>query len=357
MDPDKLSVVIKSEGSWSRKLFQKLSSPLPLDRLEVSIEGPYGPASTHFTGCVIIYVYTYNQPTVQENFKNFVVKIHNLINMKLFCRHDMLVMISGGSGITPFISIIRELLSLANNSTGKTPRILLISAFKKSQDLAMLDLILPVLGTTLDISPLEVQIEAYVTREKKSAENNRQLVQTLWFKPKAEDSPVSAILGPKSWLWLAAIISSSFIIFLVLIGFLTRYYIYPIDHNSNTIYATSWRGGLNMLLICVSIVITATAAFLWNKKQHTKEMTRIQNTEKPTPIASPASWFYNAERELESLPHQSFVQATRVHYGERPNLKSKLSFLSSILLNHIKLVCFLNKGDWEILLGRDTNGN
>ncbi|KAH9646866.1 Ferric reduction oxidase 2 [Citrus sinensis] len=288
VDPDKLSVVIKSEGSWSRKLFQKLSSPSPLDRLEVSIEGPYGPASTHFTG------------------------------------HDMLVMISGGSGITPFISIIRELLSLANNSTGKTPRILLISAFKKSQDLAMLDLILPVLGTTLDISPLEVQIEAYVTREKKSAENNRQLVQTLWFKPKAEDSPVSAILGPKSWLWLAAIISSSFIIFLVLIGFLTRYYIYPIDHNSNTIYATSWRGGLNMLLICVSIVITATAAFLWNKKQHTKEMTRIQNTEKPTPIASPASWFYNAERELESLPHQSFIQATRVHYGERPNLKKLL---------------------------------
>lgn len=325
MDPDKLSVVIKSKGSWSHKLFQKLSSPSPLNRLEFSIEGPYGPASTHFTRSVFIYVYMYNQLTLQENFINYVMKIHNLINMKQFCRHDMLVMISGGSGITPFISIIRELLSLANNSTGKTPRILLISTFKKSQDLAMLDLILPDAGTTLNISPLELQIEAYVTREKESAENNHKLVQTIWFKPKAEDSPVSAILGPKTWLWLAAIISSSFIIFLVLIGILTRYYVYQIDHNSNKIYATSWRACLNMLFICVSIVITATAAFLWNKKQYTKEMIQIQNTETPTTIASPASWFYIAERELESLPHQSFDQATRVHYGDRPNLKRKLS--------------------------------
>ncbi|CAM8891760.1 unnamed protein product [Rhodiola kirilowii] len=75
LEPEKLSVVIKTEGSWSRKLHQILSSSASVDRLEVSVEGPYGPASTNFL------------------------------------RHDMLVMVSGGSGLTPFISITRELIS------------------------------------------------------------------------------------------------------------------------------------------------------------------------------------------------------------------------------------------------------
>ncbi|KAB1220124.1 Ferric reduction oxidase 4 [Morella rubra] len=46
MEPDKLSIVIKREGSWSQKLFQQLS--FPVDHLKVSVEGPYGPNSSHF---------------------------------------------------------------------------------------------------------------------------------------------------------------------------------------------------------------------------------------------------------------------------------------------------------------------
>ncbi|CAK7338847.1 unnamed protein product [Dovyalis caffra] len=46
MEQDKLSVVVKRLGSWSQKLYQEISSPL--ERLEVSVEGPYGPASSHF---------------------------------------------------------------------------------------------------------------------------------------------------------------------------------------------------------------------------------------------------------------------------------------------------------------------
>lgn len=47
LDPEKLSVVIKSEGTWSQKLYEKLSQPSPMNHLQVSVEGPYGPASTH----------------------------------------------------------------------------------------------------------------------------------------------------------------------------------------------------------------------------------------------------------------------------------------------------------------------
>lgn len=291
LEPDQLSVVIKSEGSWSKKLYQILSSPSSIDHLQISVEGPYGPASTHFL------------------------------------RHDTLVMVSGGSGITPFISIIRELIFASTTNDCKIPQVILICSFKNSSDLTMLDLLLPISSAPISISNLQLKIEAYVTREKEpTIDNNSKLLRTIWFKPHSTDTPVSAILGPNSWLWLGAIISSSFIIFLIIIGLITRYYIYPIDHNSWAVFSYSFRSFLNMLVICICIAMTASAAVLWNKKQNLREMNQIQNIASgSTQSGSPAgSWGYNDERELESLPHESLVQGTHVNYGERPDLKRML---------------------------------
>ncbi|XP_027336527.1 ferric reduction oxidase 2 isoform X2 [Abrus precatorius] len=285
LEQDKLSVVIKSEGTWTQKLYQLLSTPSTIDRLAVSVEGPYGTASTNYL------------------------------------RHDTLVMVSGGSGITPFISIIRELIYLNTTFKCKTPKVVLICAFKNTSSLSMLDLILPISGTSFDISNLELQIEAYITRDKEPKADGQIHPQTIWFKPNPNDAPVHAILGPNSWLWLGATISSSFIIFLILIGIITRYYIFPIDHNSNEIFSFPLRSFLNMLVICVSIVSVASAAFLWNKKHNAKEAKQIQNLEGSSPTVSPNSMVYNADRELESLPYQSLIQSTNVHYGVRPDLR------------------------------------
>ncbi|PON58180.1 Cytochrome b245, heavy chain [Parasponia andersonii] len=293
LEPEKLSVVIKSEGSWSQNLYDRLSSSPRMDRMEISIEGPYGPSSTEFL------------------------------------RHETLVMISGGSGITPFISIIRELLFIANKATSKTPSVLLICAFKKSEDLTMLELILPASGTNFDISRLQLQIEAYVTREEEPPTETLKLPQTeVWFKPNSSDLPVYAILGQNSWLWLALIVAASFLVFLVLMGVLTRYYIYPIAHRIDVMYSFSSKSALNMLFICVSIATATTAGFLTNRKQQrvAYKTRQIQNMNAPTPSTSPSAWFHNtaAERELESLPHQSLVRATTVRHGTRPDLKKIL---------------------------------
>ncbi|KAF7826083.1 ferric reduction oxidase 2 isoform X2 [Senna tora] len=289
LEPDKLSVVIKSEGTWSHKLYQMLSSSSSsIDRLSVSVEGPYGPASTNYL------------------------------------RHDTLVMVSGGSGITPFISIIKDLIYVSTTLKFTTPRVVLICAFKNSSCLSMLDLILPISGSQIDISNLKLQIEAYITRDKEPrANSSSHIVRAVWFKPHASDSPICDVLGPNHWLWLGAIISSSFILFLVIIGVITRYYIFPIDHNTNAKFSSSLRSVLNMLVICVCIVITASAAVVWNKKQNAKEAYKIQNMEgSSSSSSSPGiSMAYNADRELESVPFQSLVQATNVHYGERPDLK------------------------------------
>ncbi|KAF9615573.1 hypothetical protein IFM89_024662 [Coptis chinensis] len=289
LEPEKLSIVIKKEGTWSQKLYQILSTP-SVDRLDVTVEGPYGPISTNFL------------------------------------RRDSLVMVSGGSGITPFISIIRELISKSTTMKTKPPQILLVCAFKNTADLTMLDLLLPLSGTPSDISNVQLQIEAYVTREKQNTMymDNKNLLRTKWFKPNVSDQPISAILGSNGWLWLGAIISCSFVIFLILLGIITRYYIYPIDHNTNKIYSTSARALINMLLICVCIAITCSAVVFKHKKRNAREAKQIQNIDAPTPMTSPSSWFHTADRELESLPTQSLVQATNVHYGSRPDLKKIL---------------------------------
>ncbi|KAL8062754.1 hypothetical protein ABFX02_02G167900 [Erythranthe guttata] len=259
LESDNLSVIIKGEGKWSNKLHQLLySSPSSIDRLDVSIEGPYGPTSTDFL------------------------------------RHELLVMVSGGSGITPFISIIRELIYTSEVLKCKTPEIILVSSFKNSNDLTMLDLILPLCGAPSEFPNLDLKIEAYVTREKGAPheEQEKTKTRTVWLKPNPSDAPISPILGQNNYLWLGAIISSSFIIYLFFIGILTRYYIFPIDHNTNKIYSSSKRILLHMLFLCIGIFIAATSAFLMNKSKNAKEKNvQIQNMEGPTPQASPNSLF------------------------------------------------------------------
>ncbi|XP_015947735.2 ferric reduction oxidase 2-like [Arachis duranensis] len=292
-EPEKLSVVIKSEGTWSKKLYQMLSTPT-IDHIDVSVEGPYGPASTNYL------------------------------------RHDSLVMVSGGSGITPFISIIRDLIYLSTTFKYKTPKILLICAFKNTSSFSMLDLILPISGTPFEISNLELQIEAYITRDKEFKSNTLINLQTKWFKPNPNDAPIYAILGPNNWLWFGAIISSSFIIFLILIGIITRYYIFPKDHNTNGIFSYSLKALINMLVMCVSIAIVASVGVLWNKKLSAKKgNNQVQHLEGLSPTVSPSSVVYynnggNHNVELESLPSQLIAQATNVHYGERPDLRKIL---------------------------------
>lgn len=236
-------------------------------------------------------------------------------------------MVSGGSGITPFISIFRELVYLCETMKCNTPKILLISSFKNSSDLSMLDLLLPMSSAPSEFSKLNLQIEAYITREKQSipTQNSEALPSyNVWFKPNLSNTAITPVLGQNSWLWLGAIISSSFIVFLILMGILTRFYIYPIDHNTNKLYPHSSRAVLNMLFISISIVITASGAFMWNKRNSDMmERKQIQNME-----GTPDSGYYKTEREVESLPQQWLAQSTNLHYGERADLKSELNFLT-----------------------------
>ncbi|CAI0472264.1 unnamed protein product [Linum tenue] len=300
LETDELSVVIKGEGKWTKKLYEMVSSSAAADHhFDVSVEGPYGPASTDFL------------------------------------RHETLVMISGGSGIAPFISIIRDLIFTSSHLQLKTPRLILISSFKTTADLAMLHLLLPITAaSSAATANLRLTIEAYITREKQAAatspfHNNN--VRTKWFKPSPTHAPISPILGPTaSWLWLAAVVSSSFLAFLVIIGILTGYYIYPEGKKHGEAgFPMALTAFLYMLVLCACVAAASSGAFLWNKRKSGRDQTiQIRNVEGATPTAggSPAGGgaVYEMTEELESLPLRTIEEATNLHYGVRPNLRKLL---------------------------------
>ncbi|OIW17368.1 hypothetical protein TanjilG_22480 [Lupinus angustifolius] len=79
-----------------------------------------------------------------------------------------------------------------------------------------------------------------------------------------------------------------------------------------------------LVLISGGSAMVVSAAFLLNKKHNAKEEKNIHDLGGSTSIVSPSSMSYNTDRELESLPCESLVQATNVHYGIRPDLKRLL---------------------------------
>lgn len=105
--------------------------------------------------------------------------------------------------------------------------------------------------------------------------------------------------------------------FLLLLGIITRYHIYPIDHNTDMIYHFSYKCLWDIFLVCACSFTVATAGFVWHKKANAVEMKKIQNMDVRTPSASPGP----VDRELESFPKQLFIEASNVHFGARPDLK------------------------------------
>lgn len=300
LEPDTLSVVIKNRGGWTQKLYETVSSLPPSGgHLGFSVEGPYSPtaAFTHFVG------------------------------------YDSLVMVSGGIGITPFISVIRELVYQSGMAeTASTLRLLLVCVFRTSVELDMLDLLVPASGGLYGTPSLDLRIEAFVTSESEPRTGNgahKRPCQQVWFKPWPSDAPVSPALGTNGWLWLGAVVSLSFAAFLALVTALQRFYIYPVDRDSNHVYPWAARTMLNLLFLGVSVAGVTGAAFLWSKRRSAREAKKIKSVDGPTPAMSPVSLLHwtgggGVERELESLPTQPLAQATNVHYGHRPDLKRML---------------------------------
>ena len=71
-----------------------------------------------------------------------------------------------------------------------------------------------------------------------------------------------------------------------------------------------------MFFVCASVFLATSFVFLWQKKDNDKrDATKVQNLE------------LSEVGEIESFTHQSVHEITHVHFGGRPDLKSKSSMV------------------------------
>ncbi|CAI9112727.1 OLC1v1013209C1 [Oldenlandia corymbosa var. corymbosa] len=278
VDKSSLSIMIKSEGWWTSALYNLILATRDgeadqMKCLPVAVEGPYGPKSANFQ------------------------------------RYDSLVLVAGGIGITPFLSILQEIAATPSNAKHILPeQILLIYAVKKSQDISLLNPILSLIPTG-QRSCLKLNI--FVTREVQSDRRTlKELldegfqVQTINFDTRCSRNAAQEV---ESLPWMTAVIGLSSVIFLV---FLTCFnlYIQPLVKNHGAKVPSSVT---DLLLLCsftIAIICSSLLAIFLRLKRMRKETPPFSGVLEKT--AKPSS----TQRDHTLVEHE-------IHFGGRPDFK------------------------------------
>ncbi|KAJ8484147.1 hypothetical protein OPV22_016632 [Ensete ventricosum] len=289
MDDSELSVLIKCHGQWTTDLYNMLNSMADAGcdqpkSIPVAVEGPYGPA------------------TVEH------------------LRYRSLVLIAGGSGISPLMSILQDIAS-RNGAMERSPttKVHLIYAVKKVQDLSMLALISPLLLThSAELGNLHLKL--FVTEEDGPPLTAEEMLQDLsrvktitMNKASPEGTAVPTPEGP---LWKAAITALSLLLFLASLIILTHLFVRQ-EKKSSKKKNPSWIGDLLLLCsfaIAASCCTVATVLSRWRKSVNDVQ-------ELP-----------HKHHELaEMLPDkvQGALQQHEVSFGCRPNLGDMLAEIAT----------------------------
>ncbi|KAL7138908.1 hypothetical protein ABFS83_09G014800 [Erythranthe nasuta] len=278
VDEDTISVIIKSEGQWTSALYNKINGQTDseTDRrvcIQIATEGPYGPASLDFL------------------------------------RYDNLLLVAGGIGITPFLSILREISSNSSNGRNRYPeRIQLIYTIKKSQDICLLDPILPQLT---NIENFHIKLKVFVTRENQIGATLREVLNEI---PETRITNFTtahtsyAIYGSERLLWVAAITMVSSIKFLLSLVFLNHFIVSPATKPSAQKSSSSL---VDFLLMCSFAMATLSSALMaviirWRKL---KNGLRLYSDKQIRDMKQSSA---EASRDLDE--HE-------VRFGGRPNFR------------------------------------
>lgn len=287
VDEHNMSVLIRCEGEWTNSLYNLIqakagSDDSHFDSIPVSIEGPYGPASLDFL------------------------------------RHESLLLIAGGIGVTPFLSILQEVGQAQSSTRRGIPRnIQLVYIVKKSQYVCLLDLVLSLLQNQTE-ETFHLKLKLFVTQEQ-SGGNFQELInefsggELINFNQPSSSYPTQ---GPERLLWVAAIVGLSSILFLILLCFFNRAVLHSIGQTSRQKNPSS----LPDLFILCSLIIALICGTLMGI------LPRRKRLKKDIPQG-----FYKTNKETKpsSLETSSVLKGHEVHYGNRPNFHDILSQFSN----------------------------
>ncbi|XP_057804279.1 ferric reduction oxidase 8, mitochondrial isoform X2 [Salvia miltiorrhiza] len=284
-DEHSISVIVKSEGQWTSSLHSKIIHAEKQDSesdkrecIPVAVEGPYGPASTEFL------------------------------------RYNNLLMVAGGIGVTPFLSILREIT--CNGRNAYPDRIHLIYSIKKSQDVCLLDPILPQL---LDIEQFHTKLKVFVTRENQIGVTLREVFNDV---PKAEITNFStanttyAVHGPERLLWMAAVTVISSVMFLISLVIFNRFVISPAQKPAAAQKKSSTQ--TDLVLVCSFTIAIISAAI----------MAIAIRWKRVTILTNELQFFSNKQSKAVK---QSSLEASRdldeheIHFGGRPIFQDIIS--------------------------------
>ncbi|KAH9289734.1 hypothetical protein KI387_033851, partial [Taxus chinensis] len=178
-------------------------------------------------------------------------------SFEISVRYEALILISGGSGIAPMISILSE--TLYKHSIKKPnhapSEILVIWSIKGTEELCILNLVSPRMICPKYANVLKIEVHAYVTKEETPDDEIAQLDLEVMTSPteacfsdyhinevksleaKTSVACVCSITSRDNSLWQAAIVASALLGYLIFMAILNRFSVYPSDHNSCSVYA------------------------------------------------------------------------------------------------------------------------
>jgi hypothetical protein len=257
--------------------------------------------------------------------------------LRIFCRHDSLLLIAGGAGITPFLSIIKEIASISSSRYRFATQVQLIYVVKKSQDVCLLNSVSSQL-LNQSSTQLSLNLKVYVTQEESSNAtviglvNNFSLARTVNFSTECSNY---AVHGLDSSILMAAMVALSSIKFLVSLIFFNRIFVptemkspasqkmvVPSENKASKEKTPS--SVVDLLLLASFIVALACNTFV-------AIILRWKRLKKDIPAVSPKQG--NKATELVgSVEARSTVEEHEIHFGGRPDFQGTI-ILSSLSSN------------------------
>ncbi|KAL8244044.1 hypothetical protein R6Q59_010302 [Mikania micrantha] len=275
VDDDTMSIIIKCDGSWTNSLYNMIQEmPIvgPAQKTQrcipVSVEGPYGPASTDFLS-----------------------------------KYDSLLLVAGGIGVTPFLSILQE-ISSARRKTFPT-KIQLVYIMKKSNSISILNPIVPLLTNT-STKEFNLKLKIYVTQETQSSATISETihqVETVHFETGHVTCSPNGYGSP---LLKASIIGfTSFLFFLLSVTFSHVFLPWPKKASAKQKNTSSFVDLIIIFAFFLSIIIISILVFSVFRFKSLKKQHRLMD--------------HGKEMRASSFQSNPNLDEHELHFGARPD--------------------------------------